>query len=185
MRLQPFKIDIGDKEPINIRPRPHSPLDQEKIRAFINENLKNGVISPSQSPWSAPIVLAAKPNGETRVCVDYRALNKATDKDAHPLPRIDESFGLFSGAKYFTSLDLRSGYWQIPLDEATKPKTAFSSRYGHYEWNVMPFGLTNVPAAFERRMNELLTPFLDKFTVVYLDNVLIFSKTHGTPMGVI
>src|SRR5213079_1132501 len=89
-----------------------------------------GVIEESQSPWSAPIVLAKKPDGSTRICVDYRALNRITEKDAHPLPRVDESFSQFAGAKYFTSLDLKSGYWQIPLDEDSKVKTAFSTRCG-------------------------------------------------------
>ena len=124
-------------------------------------------------------MLATKPNGGTRVYVDYRALNRITEKDAHPLPRIDESFLYFSGAKYFTSLDLRSGYWQIPLDDESKPKTAFSTRYGQFQWNVMPFGLTNAPAAFQRRMNHVLAPFIDRFIVVYLDDVLIFSKDHS------
>jgi len=148
--LPPFAIDTGDKEPINIRPRPYSPLDLTKIKQFLDENLQNGVIEESQSPWSAPIVLAKKPDGSTRICVDYRALNRITEKDAHPLPRVDESFSQFAGARYFTSLDLKSGYWQIPLDEDSKTKTAFSTRYGHFHWNVMPFGLTNAPAAIQR-----------------------------------
>jgi transposase InsO family protein/uncharacterized protein (UPF0335 family) len=177
--LAPFTINTGDKEPINIRPRPYSPLDLAKIKDFLDENLKNGVIAESQSPWSAPIVLAKKPDGSTRVCVDYRALNRITEKDAHPLPRVDESFSQFAGAKYFTSLDLKSGYWQIPLDEDSKAKTAFSTRHGHFQWNVMPFGLTNAPAAFQRRVNRILGPFLDRFVVVYLDDILIFSRSRA------
>ena len=102
--LSPFTINTGDKEPICIRPRAHSPLDLVKIKEFLNENLKNGVITESQSPWSAPIILATKPNGDTRVCVDYHALNRITEKDAYSLPRIDESFSQFAGVAYFTSL---------------------------------------------------------------------------------
>src|SRR5579871_1263469 len=132
-KLPPFTINTGDKEPIRIRPRPHSPLDLAKIKEFLKENLKTDIISESQSPWSAPLVLATKPDGSTRVCVDYRALNRITEKDAHPLPRIDESFSYFADTKYYTSLDLRSGYWQIPLDNDTKPKTAFSTHYGQFQ----------------------------------------------------
>ena len=176
--LEPFKIDTGDAEPIKISPRPHSPLDLEKIKAFIDENLKNGVISESESPWSFPLVLAAKPNGGTRICVDYRALNRITKKDAHPLPRIDESLIKFFGMRYFSSIDLRSGYWQIILNTLSRPKTAFSSRYGHYEWNVIPFGLSNAPGAFQRRMNRVLHKYIDKFCIVYLDDILIYSKTQ-------
>jgi len=170
-KLPPFKIDTGDKEPINLRPRPYSPVDLGKIRTFLDENIANGVISESQSPWSAPIVLAKKADGTTRVCVDYRALNQITEKDAHPLPRIDESFGHLGHAGWFTSLDLKSGYWQIPLDASTKPKTAFSTRYGQFQWNVLPFGLTNAPAWFQRQMNQVLFPFIDKFVIVYLDDI--------------
>jgi len=175
--LDPFEIDTGDAHPINIRPRAHSPKDLEKIKEFIDENLKSGVISESDSPWSFPLVLAQKPNGTTRVCVDYRALNQVTRKDAHPLPRIDESLVRFSGMKYFSTIDLRSGYWQIALNEMARAKTAFSSRYGHYEWNVLPFGLSNAPGAFQRRMNKVLQRYIDKFCVVYLDDILIYSKT--------
>src|SRR6202451_4640737 len=148
--LEPFDIDTGDAKPINIRPRAHSPVDLEKIKAFIDENLHNGVISESESPWSFPLVLAQKPNGGTRVCVDYRALNKVTKKDAHSLPRIDESLLRFFGMRVFSNIDLRSGYWQILLNRLSCAKTAFSSRYGHYEWNVLPFGLSNAPGALDK-----------------------------------
>ena len=109
--------------------------------------------------------------------MDYRALNQVTVKDAHPIPRIDESMLRFFGMRYFSSIDLRSGYWQIILDLLSRGKTAFSSRYGHYEWNVLPFGLSNAPGAFQRRMNKVLQRYIDKFCIVYLDDILIFSKT--------
>ena len=129
------------------------------------------------------MVIASKPDGSPRVCVDYRALNQITIKDAHSLPRIDESFTQFNGAKYFTSLDLKSGYWQIPLAEEAKEKTAFTSRYDHYQWNVLPFGLSNASAAFQRRMNSILAPYIDEFVIVYLDDILIFSKTAEEHIG--
>ena len=176
--LEPFDIDTGDAKPINIRPRAHSPKDLERIKEFIDENLKNTVISESDSPWSFPLVLAQKPDGTTRVCVDYRALNQVTKKDAHPIPRIDESLIRFFGMRYFSSIDLRSGYWQIALSEMARAKTAFSSRYGHYHWNVLPFGLSNAPGAFQRRINKILCRYIDKFCIVYMDDILIFSATE-------
>jgi transposase InsO family protein len=176
-KLQPFTIDTGSQPPIKIPPRKYSPSDQEKIKEFIDEGLKSGVISESESPWSFPIVIAEKHDGSPRICIDYRALNAVTVKDAHPIPQIDESFLHFSGAKYFTLLDMKSGYWQIGMDLASKLKTAFSTRYGHYHWNVLPFGLTNGVAGYQRRVNFVLAKYLDKFVLVYLDDVLIFSET--------
>ena len=176
--LEPFTIDTGDTKPINVRPRSYSPVDLEKIKAFIDENLKNGVISESESPWSFPLVIAQKPNGGTRVCVDYRALNQVTLKDAHALPRIDESLLRFFNMKVFSKIDLKSGYWQIILDKLSRAKTAFSTRYGHYEWNVLPFGLSNAPGAFQRRINRVLRRYIDKFCIVYLDDILIYSENH-------
>jgi transposase InsO family protein len=176
-KLQPFVIDTGDAEPIKISPRPYSPMDLEKIKTFVDEAIKNGIIQESESPWSAPIVLAAKPNGGTRVCVDYRALNKITKKDAYPLPRIDESFSQFHGARFFTTFDLLSGYWQIAMDDASREKTAFSTRYGHYEWLVLPFGVANGPGGFQKRVNRLLAKYVDVFVIVYMDDILIYSKT--------
>ena len=176
-KLEPFNIDTGDHAPIKINPRPYSPVDLAKIKEFIDENLKTGVISESDSPWRFPLVLAVKPDGGTRVCVDYRALNRITRKDAHPLPRIDESLLRFYSMKYFTHIDLRSGYWQIILDLVARQKTAFSSRYGHYEFNVIPFGLSNAPGAFQRRMNKILRRYLDRFCISYLDDILIYSRS--------
>lgn len=173
--LDPFEIDTDDAKPINICPGAHSPKDFEKVKESIDENLKTGVISELESPWSFP--LAQKPNGGTRVCVDYRALNHVTVNDAHLLPRIDESLLCFFGMKYFTSIHLRSGYWQIIFAYLARAKTAFSYRQGHYQWNVLPFGLSNAPGAFQRQMNKVLRRYIDKFCIVYLDDILIFSET--------
>jgi len=176
-KLDPFVIDTGDAEPIKISPRPYSPLDLDKIKEFIDNGVKNGIIQESESPWSAPIVLASKPDGGTHVCVDYRALNRITKKDAYPLPCIDESFSQFHGARFFTTLDLLSGYWQIAMDKASREKTAFSTRYGHYEWLVLPFGVSNGPGGFQKRVNRLLIKYVDIFVIVYMDDILIYSKT--------
>jgi len=176
-KLDPFVINTGDAEPVKISPRPYSPLDLEKIKEFIDDAIKKGIIQESESPWSAPIVLAMKADGTTRVCVDYRGLNRVTKKDAYPIPRIDESFTRFHGARYFSTLDMLSGYWQTMLDPASREKTAFSTRYGHFEWLVLPFGVANGPGGFQKRVNRVLAAHIDRFVIVYMDDILIYSAT--------
>ena len=141
--------------------------------------LANGIASPSQSQWSSPIVLAKKKDGTLRFCVDYRKLNKVTDRDSYPLPRMRDLFDKLSGAKYFTLLDLASGYWQIPMFEPDKHKTAFISQYGLFEFNVMPFGLVNAPMTFQRVMDVILTGVDWDFVLVYIDDICIISKTFS------
>ena len=119
-----------------------------------------------------------KPDGSLRFCVDYRALNKVTIKDSYPLPRHEDLMDRLGGAKYFTSLDLRSGYWQCRVAENSVAKTAFHTRYGLYEWTVLPMGLTNAPATFMRAMNNLFTDLLDRGVIVFLDDVLVYSHTR-------
>lgn len=154
-----------------------SEAELAELRKQLDELLSKGFIQPSASPWGSPILFVKKKDGSMRLCVDYRALNKLTIKNRYPLPRIDDLLDRLHGAKYFSKLDLASGYWQIPVKPDDVPKTAFRSRYGHYEFTVMPFGLCNAPATFQRMMNDVFRDCLDKFVLVYLDDVLIFSKT--------
>jgi hypothetical protein len=139
--------------------------------------LKKNVIRISSSPYAEGIVMALKKDGTLRLCIDYRLLNKITIKDKFPLPRIDDTIDALYGARYFTTLDLLSGYWQIEINEADKHKTAFICELGLFEFNRMPFGLTNAPSTFQRAMNNIFKKELYKYVLVYLDDIIIYSKT--------
>jgi hypothetical protein len=155
----------------------YSPFEMEEMKKQIAQLLELGYIRPSSSPYGAPVLFVKKPRSdELRMCIDYRALNKLTKRNAFPLPRIDVLFDHLAGAKVFSLVDLRQAYHQIKIVESDIPKTAFRTPFGHYEYVTLSFGLVNAPAAFQSVMNRIFSPMLYKFCLVYLDDILIFSK---------
>ena len=148
-----------------------------EMRKQLTDLQNRGFIRPSTSDWGAPVLFVRKKDGTMRLCVDYRALNKATVKNRYPLPRVEDLMDRLHGATVFSKIDLLSGYYQVRVAAEDIKKTAFRTRYGHYEFMVMPFGLTNAPATFMHLMNSVLAPYLDKFVIVYLDDILIYSRT--------
>ena len=156
-----------------------SPAELEEVRKQLDVLLANGWIRPSESPFGAPILFVRKKDGSLRMCVDYRRLNAITVKNRAPLPRIDELFDQLQGATVFSKLDLAQGYHQMRVAEQDVHKTAFRTRYGHFEFLVLPFGLTNAPSAFATMMSAVLRPYLDKFVVVFIDDILVYSRTEA------
>nr|GEW13177.1 putative reverse transcriptase domain-containing protein [Tanacetum cinerariifolium] len=155
-----------------------APSELEELSGQLKELQGKGFIRPGSSPWGAPVLFVKKKNGSFRMCIDYRELNKLTIKNRYPLPRIDDLFDRLQGSQFFSKIDLRSGYHQLRVHEDDIPKTAFRTRYGHFEFTVMPFGLTNAPAVFIDLMNRVCRPYLDKFVIVFIDDILIYSKTQ-------
>ena len=174
-----FTIDlIPGTEPISIPPYRMAPAELREIKAQLEELLSKGFIRPSISPWGAPVLFVKKKDGSLRLCIDYRQLNRVTIRNQYPLPRINELFDQLQGSRVYSKIDLRSGYHQLRVQKSDTPKTAFRTRYGHYEFLVMPFGLTNAPAAFMDLMNRVFSPYLDKFVIVFIDFILVYS---GSP----
>ncbi|KAL0562069.1 hypothetical protein IC582_002519 [Cucumis melo] len=165
--------------PISRAPYRMAPAELKELKVQLQELLDKGFIRPSVSPWGAPVLFVKKKDGSMRLCIDYRELNKITVKNRYPLPRIDDLFDQLQGATVFSKIDLRSGYHQLRIKEEDIPKTAFRSRYGHYEFIVMSFGLTNAPAVFMDLMNRVFREFLDTFVIVFIDDILIYSKTEA------
>jgi len=155
------------------------------LKTYLDEMLVQGKITHSQSPAGAPILFVPKPDGLLRLCVDYRQLNKLTILDKYPLPLMSELRDRVASATIFTKLDLKDGYHLIRIKKGDEWKTAFRTRYGQYEYKVMPFGLVNAPATFQRMMNKILREFLDQGVVVYLDDILIYSKTHAEHVAMV
>ena len=173
-------INTGNAHPIRQSPRRIPKHLQSETSKLINQMLQNNIIQKSTSPWSS-VVLVKKKDGSVRFCIDYRKVNNITRKDAYPLPRIDDTLDTLSGAKWFSTLDLLSGYWQVEVTAEDREKTAFVTRDGLFEFNVMPFGLCNGPATFQRLMDMILTGLQWTNCLIYLDDVIIFShdfKSH-------
>ena len=168
-------IDTGSTRPIRCNPRKLSPKKIKIQQELVDKMLEEGQIEHSVSAWSAPTVLVTKKDGTTRFCVDYRRLNNNTKKDAFPLPRIDDSLNSLSGQSWFSTLDLASGYWQVRLSEDAKPKTAFATHSGLFQFAVMPFGLCNAPATFEHLMSQVMCGLHWKRCLVYIDDILVFG----------
>ncbi|GJQ91297.1 putative reverse transcriptase domain-containing protein [Tanacetum coccineum] len=172
-----FQIDlIPGAAPVARAPYRLAPSEMKELSEQLQELSDKGFIRPSSSPWGAPVLFVKKKDGSFRMCIDYRELNKLTVKNRYPLSRIDDLFDQLQGSSIYSKIDLRSGYHQLRVREQDIPKTAFRTRYGHYEFQVMPFGLTNAPAVFMDLMNRVCKPYLDKFVIVFIDDILIYSK---------
>ncbi|XP_059663382.1 uncharacterized protein LOC132309045 [Cornus florida] len=171
-----IELEPGSKPPALV-PYRMAPPELEELRRQLKELVDAGYIRPSKAPYGAPVLFQRKKDGSLHMCIDYRALNKVTIKNKYPIPLIADLFDQLGGACYFTKLDLRSGYYQVRIADGDEPKTTCVTRYGSYEFLVMPFGLTNAPATFCTLMNKLFHPYLDRFVVVYLDDIVVYSAT--------
>ncbi|GJV95563.1 putative reverse transcriptase domain-containing protein [Tanacetum coccineum] len=176
VRQVEFQIDlILGATPVARAPYRLAPSEIQELSNQLQELAYRGFIRPSTSPWGAPILFVKKKDESFRMCIDYQELNKLTVKNRYPLPRIDDLFDQLQGSSVYSKIDLRSGYHQLRVRDEDIPKTAFRTRYGHYEFQVMPFGLTNAPAVFMDLMNHVCKPYLDKFVIVFIDDILIYS----------
>jgi hypothetical protein len=164
--------------PTSRRPYKMTPKELAELKVQLNELLDKEYICPSSSPWGCPTLFVKKKDQSLRLCIDYQPLNAVTIKNKYPLPRIDILFDQLAGAKIFSKVDLHLGYHQIKIRPEDIPKTAFSTRYRLYEYLVMSFGLTNAPAHFMYLMNYVFMPELDKFVMVFIDDILIYSKSE-------
>lgn len=171
------QIKLADQTPFKQRPRPIHPQDLDAVKQHLQELLESGVIRESDSPFASPIVVVRKKNGSVRLCIDYRKLNAQTIKDAYPLPKLEDTFMALSGSKWFSVLDLKSGYYQIEMEESDKCKTAFVCPVGFWEFNRMPQGVTNAPSTFQRLMEKCMSGLNLKEALVFIDDLIVFAPT--------
>ncbi|GJS79654.1 putative reverse transcriptase domain-containing protein [Tanacetum coccineum] len=176
--VRDFPELIPEATPVAKSPYHLATFEMEELSGKLKELQDKGFIRPSSSPWGALVLFVKKKDGSFRICIDYRELNKLIVKNRYPLPRIDDLFDQLQGSQFFSKIDQRSGYHQLRVHEDDIPKTAFRTRYGHFEFTVMPFGLTNAQAIFMDLMNRVCRPYLDKFVIVFIDDILIYSKTQ-------
>jgi hypothetical protein len=174
-----FTIELKPSaDPISKTPYRMTALELCELQMQLKELLDLGLIRPSVSPRGAPVIFVKKKDGSLRLCIDYRDLNRATVKNRYPMPQIDDLFDQMKGPMVFSKIDLRSRYHRLRIKEGDIPKTAFQTRFGHYEFFVVPFGLTNAPAVFMSLMNGVFRKYLDRFVEVFLDDILIYSKNE-------
>ena len=169
----------AEHPPVHSYPYRKAAKERELISSQVNDMLRDRIIRPSSSPWSSPVVIVRKQDGTPRFCVDYRKLNLITERDVYPLPHIDDIIDRLAGSRYFSTLDLKSGYWQVPLAEEDKCKTAFVTTDGLFEFNVLPFGLSNAPATFQRTINKILGHLRWDIALVYLDDIIVHSTSFA------
>ncbi|KAG8490964.1 hypothetical protein CXB51_014701 [Gossypium anomalum] len=175
-----FGIELAPgTTPISIEPYRMASTELNELKVQLQELIDKGFARLSYSPWGAPVISVKKKDGSMKLCIDYRQLNKVTVKNKYPLLRIDDLFDQLRGTTIFSKIDLRSGYYQLRVKDQDVPKTIFWTRYGHYEFLVMPFGLTNAPAVFMDLMNRISRPYLDRFVVVFIDDILIYSRDES------
>nr|GEU85223.1 putative reverse transcriptase domain-containing protein [Tanacetum cinerariifolium] len=189
VRKVEFQIDLIPRAaPVAREPYRLAPSEMQELSNQLQELADQGFIHPSTSPWGAPVLFVKKKDGSFRMCIDYCELNKLTTKNRYPLPRIDGLFDQLQGLSIYSKVDLRSGYHQLRVKDKYIPKTAFRTRYGHYEFQMMPFGLTNAPVVFIDLMNRVCKPYLDKFIIVFIDDILIYSgnkEEHANHLRII
>ncbi|GJT14007.1 putative reverse transcriptase domain-containing protein [Tanacetum coccineum] len=179
-----FQIDlVPGAAPVARAPYRLAPAEMQELSTQLQELSDRGFIRPSSLPWGSPVLFVKKKDGSFRMCIDYHELNKLTVKNRYPLPRIDDLFDQLQGSRVYSKIDLRSGYHQLRVREEDIPKTTFRTHYGHYEFQVMPFGLTNAPAVFMDLMNRVCKPYLDRFVIVFIDDILIYSKSRKEHEG--
>ena len=174
--LTEHRIETGSARSVRLPPYRIPHAYREKVEKEIQEMLEGGIITPSNSEWSSPVVLVRKKDGSLRLCVHYRRLNSVSESDTYPMPRIDDLIDKLGEARFISTLDLTRGYWQVPVTEEARYKTAFATPFGLYEFTVMPFGLQGASATFQRLMDRIVKG-CEKFAAAYLDDLIIFSTS--------